>query len=64
MKPHGFRSRPAEASTFLTAVWEIPNCRAIVDGLTPAMKAARPGRWVILGQRARYSRDRPDSQSG
>ena len=29
------------ASAFLTSDWEIPNCLAIADGLTPALKAAR-----------------------
>src|SRR5450830_587667 len=29
------------ASAFLTSDWETPNCRAIRDGLTPALKAAR-----------------------
>src|SRR5450631_2194305 len=28
-------------STFLTSAWETPNSRAIRDGLTPALKAAR-----------------------
>jgi hypothetical protein len=35
-----FRSRPS-ASAFLTSDCEIPNCRAIAEGLTPALKAAR-----------------------
>src|SRR5262249_31373729 len=26
---------------FRTSDWEIPNCRAICDGVTPALKAAR-----------------------
>jgi hypothetical protein len=29
------------ASAFLTSDWEIRNCLAIADGLTPALKAAR-----------------------
>src|SRR6185369_3095879 len=36
-----FRSRPSVASAFLTSDCEIPNCRAIAEGLTPALKAAR-----------------------
>jgi hypothetical protein len=36
-----FWSRPSEASAFLTSVCEIPNWRAIAEGLTPALKAAR-----------------------
>ena len=36
-----FRSRPSLASAFLTSDCEIPNCRAIAEGLTPALKAAR-----------------------
>jgi hypothetical protein len=29
------------ASAFRTSDWDKPNCRAICDGLTPALKAAR-----------------------
>jgi hypothetical protein len=29
------------ASAFRTSDWEIPNCLAICDGLTPALKVAR-----------------------
>jgi hypothetical protein len=36
-----FRSRPSVESAFLTSDCEIPNCRAIAEGLTPALKAAR-----------------------
>ena len=36
-----FDCRASFASTFLTSDCEIRNCRAIVDGLTPALKAAR-----------------------
>jgi hypothetical protein len=35
-----FRSRPWAASAFLTSDCEIPNCRAIAEGLTPALNAA------------------------
>jgi hypothetical protein len=37
----GFRALVAPASTCLTAACETPNCRAMIDGLMPAMKAAR-----------------------
>ena len=36
-----YRPFVSAASTCLTAACEIPNCRAIADGLTPATKAAR-----------------------
>ena len=36
----GFSTRPC-ASAFLTSDCEIPNCLAIANGLTPALKAAR-----------------------
>src|SRR3954449_1910367 len=41
----GCRQRPdlrfrASASTLLTSDFEIPNCRAMAEGLTPALKAA------------------------
>jgi hypothetical protein len=36
-----FWSRPSVASAFLISDCEIPNCRAIALGLTPALKAAR-----------------------
>jgi hypothetical protein len=29
------------ASAFRTSDWDKPNCRAICDGLTPTLKAAR-----------------------
>jgi hypothetical protein len=31
----------SDASTFLTSDWDMPNCRAICDGLIPALSAAR-----------------------
>src|SRR5213083_2108676 len=31
----------SDASTFLTSDWDMPNCRAICDGLIPALVAAR-----------------------
>ena len=34
-----FHLSPTNA--FRTSDWEIPNCRAIPDGVTPALKAAR-----------------------
>jgi hypothetical protein len=36
---HRFRS--SDANAFLTSDWDIPNCRAIREGVTPALKAAR-----------------------
>jgi hypothetical protein len=30
-----------DTNTFLTSDWDMPNCRAICDGLTPALSAAR-----------------------
>jgi hypothetical protein len=36
-----FRPRASEDITFLTSDFEIPNCRAMTAGLTPALKAAR-----------------------
>ena len=36
---HRFDASPANA--FLTFAWEIPNCRAILAGVIPALKAAR-----------------------
>jgi hypothetical protein len=33
--------RPSSTKALLTSDWEIPNCRAIVDGLTRALNAAR-----------------------
>ncbi len=40
---HGPRGRldASLASAFRTSAWDNPNCRAICDGLTPALKAAR-----------------------
>ena len=37
--PH--RSPSSDAKAFRTFDWEIPNCRAIRDGVTPALKAER-----------------------
>ena len=37
--PHRFSS--GEASTFRTFDWQIPNCRAIREGVMPALRAAR-----------------------
>jgi hypothetical protein len=31
----------SDANAFRTFDWEIPNCRAIRDGVMPALKAAR-----------------------
>jgi hypothetical protein len=31
----------SDANTFLTSDWDMPNCRAICDGLIPALVAAR-----------------------
>ena len=31
----------SDANTFLTSDWDMPNCRAICDGLMPALSAAR-----------------------
>jgi hypothetical protein len=31
----------SDANTFLTSDWDMPNCRAICDGLIPALSAAR-----------------------
>src|SRR5260370_27757942 len=31
----------SDAKTFLTSDWDMPNCRAICDGLMPALSAAR-----------------------
>jgi hypothetical protein len=31
----------SDANTFLTSDWDMPNCRAISDGLMPALNAAR-----------------------
>jgi hypothetical protein len=39
-RPH-FRLEASPASAFRTSEWEIPNCRAIRDGVIPALKAAR-----------------------
>src|SRR5207247_1294951 len=36
---HG--SRALDANTLRTSDWEMPNCRAISAGLTPALNAAR-----------------------
>jgi len=36
---HRFNS--SDANAFRTFAWEIPNCRAIRDGVMPALKAAR-----------------------
>jgi hypothetical protein len=35
------RFHPSPTNAFRTSDWEIPNCRAIRDGVTPALKAAR-----------------------
>jgi len=35
------RTAASDAKTFFTSDWEIPNCRAISDGLMPALNAAR-----------------------
>jgi hypothetical protein len=41
-RPHAhFRLEASPASAFRTSACEIPNCRAIRDGVTPALKAAR-----------------------
>ena len=42
-RAYGLEVRPRRpgASPFLTSDCEIRNCRAIADGLTPALKAAR-----------------------
>jgi hypothetical protein len=37
----GIRLDPSLASALRTSDWDKPNCRAIWDGLTPALKAAR-----------------------
>jgi hypothetical protein len=37
--PHRFSS--CEANALRTFDWEIPNCRAIREGVMPALKAAR-----------------------
>jgi hypothetical protein len=37
---HGAHLDPSSASAFRTSDWDRPNCRAICDGLTPALKAA------------------------
>ena len=38
LAPHFVRS---DANAFLTSDWDMPNCRAIREGVTPALKAAR-----------------------
>jgi len=43
------------ASAFLTSECEIPNCRAIVEGLTPALKAARTAFSLAVGKEAKRS---------
>jgi hypothetical protein len=35
------RVAASDANTFLTSDWDMPNCRAICDGLIPALVAAR-----------------------
>jgi hypothetical protein len=39
--PRLYRFGSSAASAFLTLDWEIPNCRAILAGVKPALKAER-----------------------
>ena len=39
--PRIHRFGSSAASAFLTLDWEIPNCRAILAGVMPALKAER-----------------------
>ena len=70
-----FDCRASFASAFLTSDCEIRNCRAIVDGLTPALKAARTAfcwpevsrdsssGWCVFGAFPRVGRRRRRSVS-
>ena len=67
--------RSSLTSAFLTSDWEIRNCLAIADGLTPALKAARTtfcwpevsrelsSGWRVFGAFARVGRRRRRSVS-
>ena len=54
-------SRPPCASAFLTSDCEIPNCLAIADGLTPALKAARTAFSLPVVNDPRHPRRLPAS---
>jgi hypothetical protein len=53
------------ASPLRTSDWDRPNCRAICDGLTPALKAARTAlaRWQDYEQHVRWAEYRKMMQA-
>jgi hypothetical protein len=42
----------SDANTFLTSDWDMPNCRAICDGLIPALVAARTALTLVAARTA------------